>query len=146
MVAGTRVSWSAFGLTALGAMAAVLAVAIATKVAGAYGGARLAGVCRTEAMTMAVLMNTRGLTELVIVTVGLDLHLIDGQFYSVMVVMAVVTTAITGPLLRLCGPPAACGAAPHPAGPGSGAVTFGAVRKSERSREWASSRSSRRSG
>jgi Kef-type K+ transport system membrane component KefB len=126
--AGTRVSRSGFGLTALGALAAVLVVAIATKMAGAYGGARLAGVLRAEAATMAVLMNTRGLTEIVIITVGLDLHLIDRQFYSVMVVMAVLTTAMTGPLLRLVGPPAGADRhcklpSPHDADPGAGAGT-----------------------
>lgn len=48
-------------------------------------------------------MNTRGLTEVVIVAVALDLGLIDGNFYSMMVVMAVLTTAMTGPLLKLVG-------------------------------------------
>jgi hypothetical protein len=49
-------------------------------------------------------MNTRGLTELIILGVGLQLHLLDTGLYSLMVVMAVVTTAMTGPLLRLSYP------------------------------------------
>jgi Kef-type K+ transport system membrane component KefB len=50
---------------------------------------------------VAVLMNTRGLTEIVVLTAGLQLGIIDDRFYSAMVVMAVVTTAMTGPLLTL---------------------------------------------
>jgi len=49
---------------------------------------------------MGILMNTRGLTELIILSVGLQLHLLDQRLYSLMVAMAVVTTAMTGPLLR----------------------------------------------
>ncbi|WP_406384913.1 hypothetical protein [Streptomyces sp. NBC_01618] len=48
-------------------------------------------------------MNTRGLTELVILGVGLQLGLLDPSLYSLMVVMALVTTAMTGPLLLLIG-------------------------------------------
>ncbi len=46
-------------------------------------------------------MNTRGLTEIVIVAVALDAGIIDRSFYSVMVIMAIATTAMTGPLLTL---------------------------------------------
>jgi Kef-type K+ transport system membrane component KefB len=52
---------------------------------------------------LAILMNTRGLTELIILMVGLQLGLLDTGLYSLMVVMAVVTTAMAGPLLRLAG-------------------------------------------
>lgn len=47
---------------------------------------------------------TRGLTELIILNVGLQLGVLDTRLYSLMVVMAVVTTSITGPLLRLIYP------------------------------------------
>ncbi|MFB6955861.1 hypothetical protein ACFCYB_02220 [Streptomyces sp. NPDC056309] len=46
-------------------------------------------------------MNTRGLTELVMLSVGLQLGLLDQDLYSIMVMMALVTTAMTGPLLTL---------------------------------------------
>jgi Kef-type K+ transport system membrane component KefB len=45
-------------------------------------------------------MNTRGLTELVVLSIGLHMKIIGEELYSLMVVMAVVTTAMAGPLLR----------------------------------------------
>jgi Kef-type K+ transport system membrane component KefB len=49
-------------------------------------------------------MNTRGLTELIILSVGLQFGILDRSLYSIMVAMAVVTTALAGPLLRLIYP------------------------------------------
>jgi Kef-type K+ transport system membrane component KefB len=49
---------------------------------------------------MAALVNTRGLTELVILSVGLQQHLLSPQLYALLVVMALVTTAMTGPLIN----------------------------------------------
>ncbi|THA33283.1 cation:proton antiporter [Streptomyces sp. A1547] len=101
VVAGTKVDLSAFDLAALLTLAAVIAVAVASKAAGSYAGARLSGLPHATAVPAAVLMNTRGLTEIVIVAVALEMGLINQDFYSMMVVMAVVTTAMTGPLLKL---------------------------------------------
>ncbi|KAB1989001.1 cation:proton antiporter [Streptomyces triticiradicis] len=101
VVAGTKVDLSAFDVTTLLALTAVIGVAVLSKAGGAYGGARLAGMPRSEALPAAVLMNTRGLTEIVIVAVALEMGLINQDFYSMMVVMAVVTTAMTGPLLKI---------------------------------------------
>ncbi|WP_066933339.1 cation:proton antiporter [Streptomyces sp. NBRC 110611] len=103
VLAGTKVDLSAFGVTALLTLVAVIGVAVLSKAGGAYGGARLAGLPHAAALPAAVLMNTRGLTEIVIVAVALDMGLINQDFYSMMVVMAVVTTAMTGPLLKLFG-------------------------------------------
>ena len=50
---------------------------------------------------LATLMNSRGLTELVILTVGLDLKVLDTELFSLMVVMALVTTAMAGPILAV---------------------------------------------
>jgi Kef-type K+ transport system membrane component KefB len=50
-------------------------------------------------MVLGTLMNVRGMTELVVLGVGLQLAVIDGRLYSEMVVMALVTTAMAGPLL-----------------------------------------------
>ncbi|MEU5259562.1 cation:proton antiporter [Amycolatopsis sp. NPDC021455] len=80
-------------------IAAVAAVAVAGKLAGAYLGARLGGLAPHPAGVFAVLMNTRGVTELVFVAIGLGLGVIDGALYTAMVVMALATTAMTGPLL-----------------------------------------------
>ncbi|MEV6878015.1 cation:proton antiporter [Amycolatopsis sp. NPDC051128] len=79
--------------------AAIVVVAVAGKGGGAYLGARLAGVSPRPAGVFAALMNTRGVTELVFVSIGLGLGVIDSAFYTAMVVMALVTTAMTGPLL-----------------------------------------------
>lgn len=99
VVAGSKVDLKGFGGAALVTLVLVLVVAVAGKAAGVYGGARLAGMDHRLALPLSALMNMRGLTELVILSVGLELHLIDGTVYSMMVVMAVVTTAMAGPLL-----------------------------------------------
>ena len=77
----------------------ILAVAICGKYVGAYVGARSAGVPHWQANSLGILMNTRGLTELVILNVGRELGLIGDTLFTMLVVMAVVTTVMTGPLL-----------------------------------------------
>ena len=77
----------------------ILAVAIGGKYVGAYVGARSAGVPHWQANSLGILMNTRGLTELVILNVGRELGLIGDTLFTMLVVMAVVTTVMTGPLL-----------------------------------------------
>ncbi len=75
-------------------------VAVVGKFGGAYFGAKLTGVRTRQAGALATLMNTRGLTELVILTVGLNLGILSTLLYTLMVVMAIVTTGMAGPLLR----------------------------------------------
>jgi len=84
-----------------GVTAFVVAVATVSKMVGATGGALLAGSSRRDALTLGVLMNTRGLTEIVILTVGLELGVIDTTLFSIGVVMALTTTVVASPLLRL---------------------------------------------
>ncbi|MGZ3143767.1 cation:proton antiporter [Lentzea chajnantorensis] len=103
-VAGLGVDLSTVDLNGAGELALILLVAIAGKFFGAYLGARACGQDVRHARTLAVLMNTRGLTELIILGVGLETGLLDASLYSLMVVMAVVTTAMTGPLLSLVHP------------------------------------------
>jgi Kef-type K+ transport system membrane component KefB len=55
------------------------------------------------AAQLGILMNTRGLMELVALNVGLDLGVISPALFTMMVIMAIVTTAITAPLLALSG-------------------------------------------
>jgi Kef-type K+ transport system membrane component KefB len=81
--------------------AAVIAVAVAGKWGGSMVAARLAGESWRDAATVGVLMNTRGLTELVILSVGLELGVIDTTMFTVMVLMALVTTVMATPLLGL---------------------------------------------
>ncbi|MEO6090251.1 MAG: cation:proton antiporter, partial [Umezawaea sp.] len=83
--------------------AAVLATALAIlgKVGGGYLGARLGGETRRDAVTIGVLMNTRGLTEIVVLQAGYSAGLLSASLFLALVVMALVTTALTGPLLSL---------------------------------------------
>ncbi|QES04562.1 cation/H(+) antiporter [Streptomyces venezuelae] len=99
VVAGLKVDLRQFGWAETAELAAVLLVAVAGKFGGTYLGARGTGLTGRPAVALAALMNTRGLTELVILGVGLQAGLLDGSLYSLLVVMALVTTAMTGPLL-----------------------------------------------
>ena len=81
----------------------VLLVAVAGKFLGAWATARLSGVPPREAQALGWLVNTRGLTELVILNVGLSLGVISTELFSIGVVMAIVTTLMTGPLLERLG-------------------------------------------
>jgi Kef-type K+ transport system membrane component KefB len=85
----------------VGQLGLILVVAVVGKIGGTYLGTRAVGLPSRPAAALAVLMNTRGLTELVILGVGLELGLLTTPLYSLMVVMALVTTAMTGPLLSL---------------------------------------------
>jgi Kef-type K+ transport system membrane component KefB len=104
VVSGLSIDLSAIGSSGLGELGAILVVAVAGKLIGAYLGAQLTGVRGRNAGVIATLMNTRGLTELVILGVGLQLRLLPPPLYSLMVVMALVTTAMSGPLLKLIYP------------------------------------------
>ncbi len=78
----------------------ICACAFVGKFGGAAVAARISGVPRRQSYAVGTMMNTRGLTELVILAVGLDAHLIDTRVYTMFVIMAVVTTAMAGPLLN----------------------------------------------
>lgn len=104
VVSGLSINLATIGHSGLEELGAILLVAIAGKLVGAYAGAQLTGVRGRNAGVIATLMNTRGLTELVILGVGLQLHILSRQLYSLMVVMALVTTAMSGPLLKLLYP------------------------------------------
>ncbi|GAA3274690.1 cation:proton antiporter [Streptomyces lavendulae] len=99
VVAGLKVDLRQFGWAEITELAAVLLVAVVGKFGGTYLGARSTGLPARPATALSALMNTRGLTELVILGVGLQAGLLDGGLYSLLVVMALVTTAMTGPLL-----------------------------------------------
>jgi len=65
--------------------------------------ARLAGMGGRDAFVLGALMNTRGLVELVALNLGYDLGILSPRIFAVMVVMALATTFLTGPLLALAG-------------------------------------------
>jgi Kef-type K+ transport system membrane component KefB len=78
----------------------VLVAAQVTKFLGAGGGAWLAGLPRDQAVRLGILMNCRGVTELVIATIGLQAGLINQLGFTMLVLVAVITTALTGPPMR----------------------------------------------
>ncbi|GAX51790.1 cation:proton antiporter [Streptomyces olivochromogenes] len=88
-----RVSW--------GLLAATVLLACAGKGGGGYLGARLGGRPHRTALEIAVLMNARGLTELIVLQAGLAAGVLTAPLVLALTVMALVTTAATGPLLGL---------------------------------------------
>jgi Kef-type K+ transport system membrane component KefB len=79
--------------------AIVIAVAVTGKFAGSAIAARVVGQSWRSSLILGALMNTRGLMELVVLNIGYDLGLLSPQIFSMMVIMALVTTFMTGPLL-----------------------------------------------
>lgn len=84
-----------------GMCALVLAAAIVGKFGGATIAARVVGMAWRDAIGVGILMNTRGLMELVVLNVGLELGVLSKTMFAIMVVMALVTTVMTSPLLAL---------------------------------------------
>lgn len=86
--------------------AVVILVAITGKFVGSAGAARWSGLTWHESLAIGALMNTRGLVELVALNIGYDLGIITPAIFTMMVLMALVTTLMTGPLLGLLVPEA----------------------------------------
>lgn len=79
---------------------AVIGVAILGKYLGTYGAARISGIDHRESSALGWLMNTRGLTELIVLNIGLELKVITPLLFTMLVIMALVTTFMTSPLLE----------------------------------------------
>lgn len=79
----------------------ILAAATLGKFGGCYLGARWSGRPAAESRIIAVMMNTRALMELVVINVGYDLGVIPASVFTMLVIMAVVSTLVTAPALRL---------------------------------------------
>ena len=79
----------------------IILVAIAGKLGGSMLMGRWTGMSWSNAFAIGVLMNTRGLVELVVLNIGYDLGILSGRIFAMMVLMALVTTFMTGPLLSL---------------------------------------------
>ena len=92
-----QLTTAALWLTAL----LVVVVATAGKLGGATFAARLTGDRWTESLLIGVLMNTRGLTEVVILTVGVQLGVVSPTLFTIMVLMALVTTFMAAPLITV---------------------------------------------
>jgi Kef-type K+ transport system membrane component KefB len=83
--------------------AAVLAVTVAGKLGGTTVVARARGLPWREAVALGALMNTKGLTEIVVLQTGLELGVISQRGFTVLTLMALIATAMTVPVLRLIG-------------------------------------------
>ncbi len=81
----------------------VIAVATLGKLGGSAFAARLTGMNWSDSLQLGALMNTRGLMELVALNIGYDLGMLSPRIFTILVIMALVTTAMTGPLLTLFG-------------------------------------------
>jgi Kef-type K+ transport system membrane component KefB len=86
-------SWMWFGV--------FLAGGFAGKFGGSYVGARVTGLAPRDAMLVGSLMNTRGLMELIVLSIGLQMQILPTRVYTILVIFALVTTALTAPLVRL---------------------------------------------
>jgi Kef-type K+ transport system membrane component KefB len=78
----------------------ILLIACASKILGGVFGVRVTGESWRNALTLGVLMNTRGLIELVFLNIGYDLGVISSTLFTMLVIMALVTTMMTPVLLR----------------------------------------------
>ncbi|MGW7576465.1 cation:proton antiporter [Streptomyces sp. NPDC054765] len=82
-------------------LALALLLAVVAKVAGGYAGARAARLPTGTALRIGVLMNTRGLTEIAVLQAGVSAAILTPGLFLVLALMALITTAATGPLLSL---------------------------------------------
>jgi Kef-type K+ transport system membrane component KefB len=85
--------WAVFGM--------IMLVAVAGKLGGSAVTARLMGQSWTDSLAIGALMNTRGLMELVVLNIGYDLGILSPEIFAMMVLMALGTTFMTGPLLDI---------------------------------------------
>ncbi len=92
---GTIQGWNGLGECAL-----VCGIAFATKFGGAFVAARLVGEDSRSAATIGVCMNTRALMELIVLNIGKDLGLLPTRIFSMLVIMALVSTFMATPLIR----------------------------------------------
>ena len=79
----------------------ILLVALAGKFGGSAIAARMVGQSWKDSLSIGVLMNTRGLMQLIVLNIGYDLGILSPEIFAMMVLMALVTTFMTGPALDL---------------------------------------------
>jgi Kef-type K+ transport system membrane component KefB len=102
-LAGLKTTPDAFVGTGLGTLLVIMGIAIAGKMLGGVMGARIAGQPWRFSFAIGSLMNARGMMELIVIKVGLDIGVIGNELFTMLMVMAIVTTFMTGPLLTLFG-------------------------------------------
>jgi Kef-type K+ transport system membrane component KefB len=99
LLPGLHVNARAIDSGSLWQLFALAACACAGKLAGSAVPARVTGLSWREASALGALLNARGLIELVVLTVGLNAGLLDQRLFSMMVLVAILTTLLAGPLL-----------------------------------------------
>ncbi|MBC9727070.1 cation:proton antiporter [Streptomyces sp. TRM68367] len=92
------------------ATAITVFLAVVGKLGGTYAGARMGGASHVDGLRLGVLLNTRGLTELVVLQAGFSAGILTSDLFLAMVVMTLVTTTMTGPVYSLVEARAARGA------------------------------------
>jgi Kef-type K+ transport system membrane component KefB len=88
------------GVEAWAWCALIVITASIGKFGGSFAAARLSGLGWRDAASLGILMNTRGLVELIVLNIGLDLRVISPRLFAMLVFMAVVTTVSTTPILQ----------------------------------------------
>lgn len=124
VVTGLSVDLSAVDSRGALLLVVILMAAVAGKVVPAFAACRLTGLDTHQSAQVAVLVNTRGLTELVVLNVAFTAHIINEQLFTVFVLMTLITTGMTGPLLTVVnrrGPRP--GMRPSPRGAGARALS-----------------------
>ena len=101
VVTGITVLTSAFAAASWALIVIATTLGALGKLGGGYLGARRGGQSRRTSARVGVLMNTRGLTELIVLKVGYSAGILSAPLFLALVVMALTTTAMTGPLLLL---------------------------------------------
>ena len=86
-------AWLVFGL--------IILVAVAGKFGGSMFAAKFTGQSWPDSFSIGALMNTRGLVELIVLNIGYDLGVLSPTVFTMMVLMALVTTFMTSPALAL---------------------------------------------
>jgi len=81
----------------------IIGVATVGKLGGSALAARITGMDTRTSLKLGALMNTRGLMELIALNIGYDLGILSQRIFTMLVIMALVTTIMTGPLLALFG-------------------------------------------
>jgi Kef-type K+ transport system membrane component KefB len=99
-IAGMGVNLSTFGAENLVETTLLLAIATATKMAGTILGARWGGLTWSDGLPLGVLMNTRGLMEVVLLNIGLAGGILDETLYSELMLVALIATLMTSPTIR----------------------------------------------
>ncbi|MDG5801154.1 cation:proton antiporter [Streptomyces ossamyceticus] len=101
VVSGLTVLTQGLGSTSFVLIALTTLLGTVGKVLGGYAGARLGGQGHGVGLRVGALMNTRGLTEIIVLQIAYDARILTTPVYVGFLVMALVTTALTSPLLRL---------------------------------------------